>query len=192
MLRYPTMLHRCCSPNCQQYQILRFAVLRMRFTFLNCALHRSHGMTRYHYRGMLFGSAFRYSAAGPFDPTAMWKLWDEFKIEESTMIGWWTDIEQGDGALPVKLSNNNFKATVYLQRGKQALIAIADWSPDLSNYTSSLSLQCNWTALGLSPTGTQLHVPMVPPFQLQNVGVFASNNSFEIAAVQGGLLVIVK
>ena len=72
MLRYPTMRH-------------------------------SQGMTRYHYRGMLVGSAFRYSgsgwkaAAGPFDPRQLWQLWDGFKIAESTMIGWWEDIEQGPG-----------------------------------------------------------------------------------------------
>ena len=34
---------------------------------------------------------------------------------------------------------------MYLQRGRQALIAIADWSPDLSNYTSPLSLKVRKT-----------------------------------------------
>eukprot|EP01052_Picozoa_sp_SAG31_P045808 SAG31_NODE_8519_length_1437_cov_1.297459_1_plen_157_part_00 len=156
-------------------------------------------MTRYHYRGMLVGSAFRYSGsgwkamAGPFDPKFLWQLWDTFKIEESTMIGWWEDIEQGQGTVPVKLSDSkSFKTTVYLQRGKQALIAIADWSPDLSNYTSPLTIDCNWTALGLSPTETKLHVPSVPPFQTANVGVFAPDHVFQIAAAQGGLLVIAK
>ena len=165
MLRYPTMRH-------------------------------NQGMTRYHYRGMLVGSAFRYSGSGfgtlgPFNPINLWKLWDDFEIDKSEMIGWWADIEQGAGAVPVKLSGKTFKATVYLQRGKQALIAIADWSQDISNYTSSLSLECNWTALGLKPTA-KLHVPSLPPFQIHNVGVFAPDHVFEITAAQGGLLAILK
>ena len=54
------------------------------------------------------------------------------------------------------------------------------------------SLKCNWTALGLSPTETRLHVPSVSPFQTANVGVFAPDHVFQIAAAQGGLLVIAK
>jgi hypothetical protein len=50
-------------------------------------MKHSHGMTRYHYRGMLVGSAFRYtSPTSPFNPRNLWALWDEFKIEESEMM----------------------------------------------------------------------------------------------------------
>jgi hypothetical protein len=37
----------------------------------------------------LVGSAFRYSGGIPFDPVALWKLWDAFEIETAEMIGWW-------------------------------------------------------------------------------------------------------
>ena len=151
----------------------------------------SHGMTRYAYRGMLVGSAFRYTHQSPFYPGNLWALWDSFGIETSEMIGWWEDIQQGSGTVPVSLSNTDFLATVYLQRGKQALVAVADWGPDLSNYTTKLSMQCNWTALGLPPTA-KLHVPAVPPFQTENVGIFPADHVFEITALQGGLLVVVK
>ena len=155
-------------------------------------MHHTHGMTRYHYRGMLVGSAFRYTAAGsPFNPVNLWKLWDRFKIEESEMIGWWQDVEQGRGAVPVTLSGKDFLATAYVQHGKQALIAIADFSADLADYTSTLTLSCNWTALGLSASSAKLHVPSLPPFQTENVGVFAVGHAFNISATQGGLLVIV-
>ena len=35
-------------------------------------MQHNHGMTRYHYRGLLVGSAFRYSGGGAFDPEAVW------------------------------------------------------------------------------------------------------------------------
>jgi hypothetical protein len=57
---------------------------------------------------------------------------------------------------------------------------------------AALSLTCNWTALGLSPTATKLHVPQLLPFQTQNVGVFDTDHVFQISSAQGGLLVIVK
>ena len=156
-------------------------------------MHAAQGFTRYHYRGMLVGSAFRYQAAGVLSPVNLWALWDDFAIQESEMIGWWAETEQGPGAMPVKLSSKDYLATVYLHRAKQqALIVIADWSNDLGNYTTSLSLACNWTALGLSPTTTKLHVPQVLPFQTENVGMFDPDHVFRISAAQGGLLVIAK
>ena len=69
---------------------------------------------------------------------------------------------------------------------------ITDWSNNLGNYTTPLSLACNWTALGLSPPTTKLHVPQVLPFQTENVGVFNPDHVFQISAAQCGLLVIAK
>jgi hypothetical protein len=93
----------------------------------------------------------------------------------------------------VQVSNRIHLAAVYMHHGEQALVAIADWSPGMSNnYSYSVSLQCNWTALGLSPTTAKLHVPAVPPFQTQNTGVFSVDHVFEISASQGGLIVVIK
>ena len=39
------------------------------------------------FKGMLFGNYERNSATAP----AIWKLWDDVNIEESTMVGWWED-----------------------------------------------------------------------------------------------------
>ena len=66
------------------------------------SMGHTHGMTRYAYRGMLVGSAFRYTGGGPFDPTALWSLWDAFDIQSSEMIGWWEDVENGAGTVPVR------------------------------------------------------------------------------------------
>ena len=163
----------------------------LRYTTMNAV----HGFGRYHYRGMLVGSAFRYSGSGVLSPVSLWKLWDEFEIQDSEMIGWWAGVEDGPWAVPVKPSNSEFLATVYVQRNKPtpaALIVVADWSNDLSNRTVALSFAFNWTALGLSSTTTKLHVPLVAPFQTQNAGVFPTNQVFSISATQGGLLLIAK
>ena len=156
-------------------------------------MSHAHGMTRYHYRGMLVGSAFRYtSAMSPFSPAALWKLWDAFEIEQSTMIGWWEDTEEGNGMVPVKLSDPDFLATVYVKKGTAALVAIADWSANLANYTATLTLTFDWVALGLDPGSAKLHVPAIPPFQTEAaVGVFDAGHAFKISANQGGLLLIV-
>lgn len=158
-------------------------------------MHADHGFGRYHYRGMLVGSAFRYSSTGVLSPVGLWKLWDEFEIQDSEMIGWWVGVEDGPWAVPVKPSSTEFLATVYVQRHKPeraALIVVAGWSNDLSNRSTPLSFTWNWTALGLSPSTTKLHVPLVAPFQTQNVGVFSVDHVFNISATQGGLLLIAK
>jgi len=153
----------------------------------------THGQTRYHYRGMLVGSAFRYTAAdSPFNPTNLWRLWDAFAIQNATMVGWWEDVEQGQGAVPIQVSNTDFKATAFVQAGKQTMVAIADFSSNLANYTSTVSMQFDWSALGLDGSTVRLHVPAIPPFQLDNLGVFDWNHTFSIGAEQGGLLLIVK
>ena len=156
-------------------------------------MHTTHGFGRYHYRGMLVGSAFRYSGEGALSPINLWKLWDEFEIQNSEMIGWWAAVEEGPQAVPITLSAPDFLPTVYVHRHKPAaLIVMADWSDDLSNRTTMLSLTFNWTALGLLPDTTKLHVPLVEPFQTENVGVFSTDHVFNISATQGGLLLIAK
>ena len=158
-------------------------------------MHHEHGETRYHYRGMLVGSAFRYTnAASPFSPAALWRFWDAFAIERAAMIGWWEDREEGPGTVPVALSDPNFVATVYLHHGQQALVAIADFGPAKGNYTSALRLSLNWTALGLDRATAVLSVPVIPPFQTDPalVGTWPVGHEFSITDTQGGLLVVVK
>ena len=96
---------------------------------------------RYHYRGMLVGSAFRYTAStSPFSPAALWKLWDAFMIEDADMIGWWEDAEEGNGTAPVHASHPDFLCTSYVKKGEATLVAVAEWqdSTDLANHTSQV------------------------------------------------------
>ena len=162
-------------------------------------MRHTHGFTRYHYRGMLVGSAFRYtgshagSAPDVFSPVATWQLWDEFKIQESTMIGWWENHEESAGTVPVHLSNPNFLATVYLRYGLSALVVVSDWSSLLGNYTSALSVSYNWTAMGFA--ASTVAVPRLPPYQVESSVAgqhFPVSHTFNISASQGGLILLLE
>ena len=76
-------------------------------------------------------------------------------------------MEQGNGTVPVRVSNAAFKVTVYLKRGEAAMIVIADWSESAeSEYVQQVSFSYDWDMLGLDPATAQLHLPVVAPFQL--------------------------
>lgn len=178
------------------------------------SMGHSHGMTRYAYRGMLVGSAFRYTGDGPFDPVALWALWDAFNIQSSVMIGWWEDIENGPGTVPVAAvctaphvdafadagagasgaaMAGGLKVTVYLKKGVAAMIVVTDW--DETSPSVNFSLTYNWTALGLNPaTATTLTAPSLPPFQLASavVGNFLTNHTFTVAVEQGGIILLLQ
>jgi hypothetical protein len=41
------------------------------------------------WRGMLFGMTARaFYGGGAQSPTPIWKLWDQFGVQDATMIGW--------------------------------------------------------------------------------------------------------
>lgn len=150
-----------------------------------------HGLTRYHYRGMLVGSAFRGPAfGGPLDSRGTWSLWDEFGIADATMIGWWEDIECGHGTVPVVVSHPEFKATVYLHHGVKALVVIAWWGG--GDEPAEVSLTYDWAAMGLDPPAS-VHVPVLAPYQLAPLaGDYPPSQAFNVSAAQGGLVVIVQ
>ena len=71
------------------------------------------------WRGMIYGMTSRAPWSG--DPSAIWKLWDEFGINDSEMIGYWVD------DCPVKTGRPDVLATVYKKNGS-TLIALASWA----------------------------------------------------------------
>ena len=158
-------------------------------------MQHAHGMTRYHYRGMLTASSFRWSGSGVFSPTALWKLWDNFGVENSTMVGWWEEVEQGGPkAVPVHASNPSFKVTSYVKKGVATMIVLADFSNQGGDYNSSVSLaNIDWAALGLSAATAKLTAPSLPPFQERSgpsTAEFEPNHVFDVTATQGGLLLL--
>ncbi|WP_236994923.1 glycoside hydrolase domain-containing protein [Christiangramia fulva] len=92
------------------------------------------------YRGMLYGMTNRMPWSANADPRPIWKLWDEFEIQGSEMIGYWAE------DCPVKTDNDQVLVTVY-KKGKKVLISMASWYPE----QTEVSLQINWKLLGIKP-----------------------------------------
>ncbi|MBI2301000.1 MAG: hypothetical protein HYU66_18975 [Armatimonadetes bacterium] len=102
------------------------------------------------YRGMVYGMSGRQHPSAP----AMWRLWDEWGIEKSEMMGYWRP------ECPVRTNQKDVLATVYRQKGK-ALICLASWHPE----TVAVRLRMDWKALGLDPRKVKLGAPGIDYFQ---------------------------
>ncbi|MDQ6887631.1 MAG: DUF6067 family protein [Gemmatimonadota bacterium] len=109
------------------------------------------------WRGMVFGMSNRLyndDAAYRGDPRAIWKLWDDFGIAESRMVGYWNP------RAIVSTGRSDVLATIY-RRPARALVAVASWAPD----SVRVRLSINWHALGLDSATAVLIAPAVPGFQ---------------------------
>lgn len=104
-------------------------------------------------RGMVFGMAVRVGQAWP-----MWKLWDEFGIADSRLLGYW---EQNPA---VTTDHTNIVATTYAREGR-ALIAIGSWLHEPAN----VRLNIDWKRLGLTPSGLRIRAPGIAGYQTERL-----------------------
>jgi Flp pilus assembly protein TadD len=104
------------------------------------------------WRGMVFGMTGRLPWAG--DPRSMWKVWDEFGIADSRMIGFWVPTN------PVKTGRDDVLATAYVRDG-QTMVAVASWAKQRVDVT----LVVDWKALGLDPAKVRINAPAIDGFQ---------------------------
>jgi len=105
------------------------------------------------WRGMVYGMTNRM----PYDsndPSPIWKARDDFGIQTSDMIGYWSP------RCPVKTDNKDVLATAYVGRGK-TLVAIGSWAQSDVN----VRLSIDWRALGIDPAKAILTAPEVRDFQ---------------------------
>jgi len=109
------------------------------------------------WRGMLYGMTARLPWSG--NPRSIWKLWDDFRIAKSDMLGYWSP------DCPVKTGRKDVLATVYRRKGKSALLCIASWARQPVNCT----LEIDWKALGLDPAKAKLHAPAIAGVQSEKV-----------------------
>lgn len=126
------------------------------------------------WRGMVYGMTGRLGWGG--DPIGTWKLWDQFGIKDSKMIGYWED------DCPVKTGRDDILATVYVKKDK-TLISIGSWA---SEAESKCKLSIDWAKLGLSPT--QLYAPAVPGFQEEKT--FSATEDILIPQGKGWLFIV--
>lgn len=78
------------------------------------------------YEGMLYGMNNRYGW-GHKNAVDMYKVWDEFEIEESKMLGYW------NGKNPILTDNENVLTTVYLKKDC-ALLSVYNFSNKKENF----------------------------------------------------------
>lgn len=91
------------------------------------------------YIGMLYGMNNRYGW-GYKNAVKMYKIWDDFGISESKMLGYWHSEN------PVKTDNKNVLSTVYLKKN-EALVCVYNFS----DRTESFNLSFNQGKLKFSP-----------------------------------------
>jgi hypothetical protein len=104
------------------------------------------------WRGMVFGMTSRLPWAG--DPRPLWKVWDEFGISQSRMIGYWVP------NCPVKTGHPNVLATAYVRDGK-TLVALASWAKD----SVRCRLAVDWKTLRLESNKSRITAPAIANFQ---------------------------
>lgn len=130
------------------------------------------------WRGMIYGMTNRLPWSGNNDPRPLWKVWDDFGMKGTKMIGYWSE------NCPVKTSNAEVLATVYKKQGT-ALVSIASWSEK----DETIQLNIDWVKLGINPAKAVLTIPEVQNFQ---VGASIGTPT-QITIPKGkGLLVVIK
>lgn len=126
------------------------------------------------WRGMIYGMTNRLPWSGQ-NPARIWKIWDEFRIGEAQMIGYWS------ADCPVKTDNPNVLATVYVRKEK-ALIALASWAEE----PVESRLRIDWKALGMNEPDARLQATEIPEFQPG--ATFRSDDPIPIEPGKGWLL----
>ena len=130
------------------------------------------------WRGMLYGMTSRIPYQGS-DPSPIWKIWDEFKIQDSQMYGYWSP------RCPVHTDNTNILATAYVGKGK-TLLSVASWAPA----DAPVQFTFDWTALGIDPAKAVLVAPDIAGFQ--SAAQFKPTDAIPVAKGKGWLFYVME
>ncbi|MFT3703703.1 MAG: DUF6067 family protein [Agriterribacter sp.] len=129
------------------------------------------------WRGMIYGMTNRMPWNTNNDPRPIWKVWDEFGMQDATMLGYWSD------NCPVKTSNNKVLATVY-KKDKAALVSLASWD----SIDTKCTLQIDWNKLGIDAAKATISAPDITGFQ--QAATFKASDSIAVEKNKGWLLLI--
>jgi hypothetical protein len=127
------------------------------------------------WRGMVYGMTARYYSGA--DPKHIWRLWDDFGIQDAAMKGYWAP------DCPVKTTDPDVLATAYVKKGK-TLVSIASWA----KMPVRVRLDVDWKALGLDPAKAHLYAPAIEQFQHE--GLFSPSDEIPVVPARGWLLII--
>jgi len=128
------------------------------------------------WRGLVFGMTNRLPWSGR-SPDGIWKVWDEFGMAGSEMIGYWITDN------PVKPDRPDILATIYKKNGK-ALIAAASWAKE----PASVDLRIDWQALGLDPAKGSIRAPEIPG--IQTAAAFGPGEKVPFEPGKGWILIV--
>ena len=129
------------------------------------------------WRGMVYGMTNRMPWSENADPRPIWKIWDEFGMAGSEMIGYWS------GHCPVTTSDSLVLATVYLRKGS-ALVAIGSWAAG----DTTIHLNIDWKQLGIDPARAVITAPAIANFQ--PAAVFVPGSAIPVPKNKGWILLI--
>jgi len=129
------------------------------------------------WRGMIYGMTNRMPWSNDADPRPIWKIWDQFGIQGSSMIGYWS------ANCPIKTGNDKVPATVYKKQGA-ALVSIASWAEG----NTTVKLEIDWNKLGIDPTKATITAPAISNFQPAKT--FAATDDIPVEKGKGWLLII--
>lgn len=129
------------------------------------------------WRGMLYGMTNRMPWSDNADPRPIWKVWDEFGMQGTKMIGYWSP------SCPVRTDKEKVPATVYKKPGA-ALISLASWEPEATN----VILHVDWEKIGIDRTRATITAPAIPGFQPARS--FRPDEPIPVQPGKGWLLII--
>ena len=130
--------------------------------------------------GMLFCMTVRHpwmTEGVVCDPRPVWKVWDQFGIEDSEMAGFWEEDPV------VKTSGPYVKATAYIKNDSM-LISLGNFSDEVRK----VSLDIDWDAAKIDPRTAKFIVPEIEDFQKQ--AEFAKDQIITIPPRQGLIIKI--
>jgi hypothetical protein len=126
---------------------------------------------------MIYGMTNRMPWSDNADPRAIWKLWDNFGMQGTKMIGYWSE------NCPVKTDNEKVLATVYQKKGK-SLISIASWADE----NVDVALKIDWKKLGIDPSKATITAPEIKNFQPART--FKPGEKIPVEKGKGWLLIV--
>jgi hypothetical protein len=129
------------------------------------------------WRGMVYGMTNRMPWSDNADPRPIWKAWDDFGMEGTKMIGYWSP------SCPVRTGQDKIPATVYVKKGA-ALVAVASWA----GQDTTVRLNIDWQRLGIDPAHASIEAPEIANFQPHRI--FPIDGEIPVSKGKGWLLVI--
>ena len=128
------------------------------------------------WRGMAYGMTNRLPWSGR-NPADIWKVWDDFGMGESEMIGYWSP------RCPVRADVPGVLATVYKKKGR-TLISLASWAKG----PTRTKLEIDWKALGFDPAKARLRAPEISGVQFATL--FSPSDPIPFEPAKGWILIL--